>query len=246
MINILIVEDSITDAQFYKNSIIPIENVNLLFVKSGEEALEIIERNDVNIDVFFLDVHLPGIDGFGLAKKIREIGKYTLTFIVFITGYSKNQLDVFKELHCYDYIVKPFSIEEFSLKVNTLINTVLTQKKEPEKSRIIFIPTSDGDYLINPYEIFYAETYRNDCYIHTEKEVIHLLGVSLKNLLETVNNEYFLRCHKSYAVNVKKIFKIKEVNYRLWQISFRDYDKIIYVGQKFYEDIMTKYKQLVE
>lgn len=240
MTNILIVEDTITDVQFYKDAIIPNDKVKLLFAKSGEEALRIIEA--VDIDIFFFDVKLPGIDGFQLAKRIREIPKYALTYIVFITGYSENQLEVFKELHCYDYIVKPFCVEEFAAKTVSLINKVSSQKKEPKKNKIVFLPTCSGDYLIQADEILFAEIRRNDCYVYLEKEVLRLLGVSLKNLIDNVNDEYFLRCHKSFAVNVNKIYSIKEVNYRLWQISFRDNNEVIDVGSKYYNSVMTKYK----
>lgn len=244
MVNILIVEDSITDVQMYKDAIIPIENVKLTFAESGEEALTMIEK--VEFSIFFLDVQLPGINGFELARRIRDIPKYTLAFIVFITGYSKNQLDVFKELHCYDYMVKPFSMEVFASKLMDLIYQVSKLKIESEKIKMVLFSTCNGDYLINPNEILYAETQRNYCYLYTENEVFRLAGVSLKEIINTVDDEFFLRCHKSFAVNIKIIFGIRAVNYRLWQIVFKDNQNIVDLSSKYYNIIVTKYKLLAD
>jgi CheY-like chemotaxis protein len=119
MVNILIVEDSVHDIKRYKEFITPSEHVKLFCASSAEEVMPVIKDN--KIDVFFLDVNLPGIDGFEFARKIRQLPGYFLSYIIFITGYSQNQLDVFKEFHCYDYIVKPFIKEEFSLKLDNLI-----------------------------------------------------------------------------------------------------------------------------
>jgi DNA-binding LytR/AlgR family response regulator len=248
MVHILIVEDSIADVQIYKNSISTSQNVNIICVSTGEEALKILD--ETKIDIFFLDVDLPGIDGFSLARKIRAMPDYALSYIVFITGYSQNQLEVFKELHCYDYIVKPFPLDEFSSKLMTLIDLVIKkegqQEKTAEKSRMVLFTTEQGEFLINPDEIYYAEIKRNNCYLYTENQIFRIIGISLKEVIDTVNDEYFLRCHKSFAVNVKKIFGIIELNYRLWQITFRDKKETIDLSSKYYQDVFQKYKQLAK
>lgn len=242
MVNILIVEDSNHDMDLYKKAIIPQADVNLFYSKSAEEALHVMRDN--KIDIFFLDIELPGMSGFELAGKIRAVPAYSLTYIVFITGYSQNQLDAFKEFHCYDYIVKPFTAEEFASKLNTLIGQVAVVKKKTERTKLATISALDGDYLVRSDDICFAESQRNSCTLHMTDKTQHFKGITLKELIQNVNEEYFLRCHKSYAVNVKKIFCIREVNYRLWSVSFHDSDQTIDLSKSFYQGVMEKYKQL--
>ena len=246
MVYVLIVEDSFEDVQLYKRILHPIHNAELFFASTAEMALEVLQQ--YSIDIFFLDVDLPGMDGFQLARKIREIPQYYLTYIIFITGYSENQLDAFKELHCYDFLVKPFQMEEFSVKLLSFIDKVAEKADETEKisnkEKMVLFSTSNGDYLINAKDITFAETYRNKCFLHTETEVYRLVGLSLKEVIEQIADEYFVRCHKSFAVNLRKIAHIQQVNYRLRQISFKNNDKIIDLSNKFYESIIAKYQRV--
>ena len=238
MINVLIVEDSERDVRLYKDALRSAENVNLFCVLSGEEAIELIKT--VYIDVFFLDIDLPGIDGFALAKKIRAITKYALSFIVFISGYSKNQLEVFKELHCYDYIVKPFSMDEFTSKLTELIKRIQSANGEANKTRMILLTTGIGEYLLNPEGIYFAETQRNDCFLHTENGMLRLAGISLKEVIHSINDEFFIRCHRSFAVNIRRIYQIEPINYRLWKIILSDSAGAIDVSSKYFDEVTAK------
>jgi DNA-binding LytR/AlgR family response regulator len=244
MINVLIVEDSEHDIQLYKNALRPVENARIFYVSSGEEAMELIKK--AGIDIFFLDVDLPGMDGFALAKKIRAIPRYALAFIVFITGYSKNQLAVFKELHCYDYIVKPFSMDDLTSKLTALIEQVRSSDNQVNRTRMILLPAGGGEYLINPEEIFFAEAQRNDCYLHTNNEILCLRSISLKKVIHLVDDEYFVRCHRSFAVSIKKIYEIRPINYRLWKVILRDSTGIVDVSGKYFNEIMNKCGMLAD
>lgn len=246
MIHVLVVEDSFDDVQVYKKILQTPENVDIIYACSGEEALQLLQKTPV--DIFFLDVDLPGMDGFQLAREIRNIPDYYFSYIIFITGYSENQLDAFKELHCYDYLVKPFSIEEFKTKMMTFIENVAIQandlEKKSDKTKMILFSTSNGDYLVDTDDIVFAETYRNNCFLHTEQGVYRLVGVTLKEVIDQVGEDYFVRCHKSFAVNIKKIAFIRQVNYRLRQISFKCDDKIVDLSNMFYDSIIEKYQKL--
>lgn len=240
MLNLLIVEDSDTDFKLYQTVFNESNHIRLFYAPSGEEALEIISQT--HMDMFCLDVQLPGIDGFAVAKAIRETPGYTLTPIVFITGYSRNQLEAFKAFHCYDYIVKPFTLEELKIKLFGLIERLRAQRAEEKqhssKRRMALFLTDAGEYFIDIQKIDYAESERNNTILHTEEKTFRLTGVSLKEVIETVDSPYFLRCHKSFAVNVSKIYGLRDVNYRLWHILLHNRNDHVDLSKKYYQDIM--------
>lgn len=70
------------------------------------DPFKVIEDLDKPVDVAFLDVEMPGMDGITLAKKIT--GRYPLCNIIFLTGYSEYMPSAF-EMHASGYVLKPFS-----------------------------------------------------------------------------------------------------------------------------------------
>ena len=63
-------------------------------------------------DLLLIDLNLPDGSGIDFAKYLRELPEYKLTGIVVITTNSYNILQTFKEIHCYDFLVKPYKNEE--------------------------------------------------------------------------------------------------------------------------------------
>jgi len=70
---------------------------------SGPEAVELIRS--VRPDLVFLDVQMPGLDGFGV---IEAVGVESMPLVVFVTAYDEHALRAF-EVHAFDYLLKPFA-----------------------------------------------------------------------------------------------------------------------------------------
>lgn len=246
MINILIVEDSPKEVERYKTLLEKNKNIHVQYVYSAEEALKIIPQND--IDIFILDIELPGINGLELAAKIRDMPTYTLTLIVFITGYIQNQLEAFKQLHCYDYIIKPVSLNEFDKKINKLINQMSIPINKKTRNKMLLYTELSKDILIPIENIRYAEVLHRHCFLYTDlqEEPFESSNVILKELIEEVDDIYFIQCHRSFAVNVKKIQEVEQINYRLWKITLRNTNKNLYVSKKYYSRIEDKLKMWVD
>lgn len=89
-------------------------NVNVKGVKSGEEALEFLKQNPV--DVVVLDVKMPGIDGI---QALREIKKtYPLIEAIMLTGHASLEVAIEgMELGAFDYLMKPIDIDDLLYKV---------------------------------------------------------------------------------------------------------------------------------
>ncbi|MHC1724038.1 MAG: LytR/AlgR family response regulator transcription factor [Aminipila sp.] len=240
MIKILVVEDSEKDLLLYKNVLKKIEGVQAYYASSGEEALEILKED--YIDIFILDIELPGISGLELAGKIRELPDYTLTLIMFITGYEKNQLEAFKKFHCYDYIIKPFGSREFHKKIILLIKNISVQKQKKSRVKMLLYPDVNKEILVPVDQIVYAEISNRHCYLYTDlqEEPFKSSIIILKELVDEVDDPYFIQCHKSYAVNIKKIKQVERQNYRLWTITLQNSEHKLYISNKYYDLIDEK------
>jgi DNA-binding LytR/AlgR family response regulator len=175
---------------------------------------------------------------------------FTLLWFALNTYLLKKLTDVFKQkkiiLTQEQYIKMTQNIFDDSSvgESNEYENHISCEKGKIYKTkRIVLFTTDQGEFLINPDEIYYAEIKRNNCYLYTENQIFRILGVNLKEVMDTVNDEYFLRCHRYFAVNVKKILSIVKINYQLWQISFKEKKDNIYIKRKYYQELLYKYKQ---
>jgi len=86
--------------------------------EGGEEALEILRNN--NIDVVLSDLYMPGMDGIELLKRVRTIKKNIVFLIITAHPTIETAVDAIKK-GAYDYLTKPFHIEEVRVKINRAI-----------------------------------------------------------------------------------------------------------------------------
>lgn len=242
MIHILVVEDSVQDMAFYQVSLENVEDVQCHYAMCSEEALAIAKKEP--IDIFLLDIELPDINGLELAQKIRELPSYSLALILFITGYAENQLEAFKLLHCYDYIVKPFHAAELREKILTLTQQLSMTKRKLASGKMIPYPSKDYEILIPVVTIRYATILKGACCVYTDLQEEPLISdlLGLAELIEIADDPFFLRCHKSFALNVRKIRRFESVNYRLWHIVL-DNSTVLDVTKKFYAQVRKQFEQ---
>jgi DNA-binding NtrC family response regulator len=102
--------------------------VNVSGVKSGQEALEFLDRSQV--DVVVLDVRMPGMDGIETLRAIKQI--HPLVEVIMLTGHAS--LEVAKEgmeLGAFDYLMKPVNIDELLYKLQDA-----NQKKSIQQKKI--------------------------------------------------------------------------------------------------------------
>ncbi len=116
--NILIVEDEEAIVNFIKNRLdSSIYDVDIAM--DGNEALKLIEKN--NYDLVTLDIMLPHVDGFEICKVLRKKSYHTLIMMVSALDTEEFKLQGY-ECGCDDYIPKPFSAKELSIKIQSLLN----------------------------------------------------------------------------------------------------------------------------
>jgi len=171
------------------------------------EAMQFIATN--NVDLMFLDINMPKLNGFEFLKTLSQKPQVIVT-----TAYQEFALEGF-ELNVSDYLLKPFSFERFLKATNkiTAANTFLkkehqTISNEPKKisdlNQRIFIKGDKAHHQISLNEILYIEACGNYClvYCRNSKIVTHQkISQFEKDLPESL----FMRVHKSFIISKNKV-----------------------------------------
>lgn len=216
--NILLVEDEKIQRQglasIIKNNFI---DVRVYEADSMREAIKII--NNKNIHLFFIDIHLKDSSGLELAKKIREFEEHALTGIVFVTGEIVHIIEAFKNIHCYDFIVKPYKEEEIIRIVNIFLN--FTPLKSIKEGKFTFIDI-DSNIMVKLYhnDIIYIEYLDKYCKIHTINGVYNI-KTSLAKIIKKLDSDEIIQTHRAFAVNLNYIIEIQKNYDKVWNIRLR-------------------------
>ena len=189
--------------------------------KNGLEGVNLIREHTP--DLVFLDVQMPGLDGFGVIKKLLD-KKVTLPKIVFATAFDQYAVKAF-EVNAIDYLLKPFdkkrvaqSVQKVrdklesgsasSDKLETLVRMLESQK--PQASKLL-IKSSGRLFLVNQKDIGFASIEEGVITVVTGG-LNGLEGQSncrtLEELLESLDPNLFWRAHRSYLVNINRIKEV--------------------------------------
>jgi len=161
------------------------------------KAIGLIEKNQV--DLIFLDIQMPKINGIDFLKTLRNPPMVILT-----TAFSEYALQGF-ELDVIDYLLKPISLERF-LKATTKAKDFFElRNKNSTKSDYFFVKCSNKFEKIFYNELLYAEAANNYVILQTiEKRLLTYL--TFKGIEDTLlPTEQFIKVHKSFIVSLSKI-----------------------------------------
>lgn len=206
-----------------------------VYVADGiKSALKIMEAKEVGI--FFIDTVLCDGSGLVLARQIRQDKNYKLTPIIFISNEIIQILEAFKTIHCYDYLVKPYNKNDIEDIIDLFINK---QEERGMKDGEFSYFDLKGNITIKIYhdEIIFIEYIARNCVIHTTKGEFQLKGAALTKVVNNMKCSYIIQSHKSYAVNIRFIERIEKVYAKLWNVYFRNYEKVAQLSYKYKYDI---------
>jgi two-component system LytT family response regulator len=202
----IIVEDEFPSREELKYFIKEFSSIEVVMeFEEPLEALKYLHENQV--DIIFLDINMPNLDGMSLGKLISNFSKKPE--IVFITAYGDHAVEAF-DIQAFDYILKPYSEERI---VNTLqrLETKLRPKsnetKESQGHSKLTIWNGDKMQVLSLNDIYYCEACERETKIFTEKSV-YISRLKISELEKKLNKDKFFRCHRSYIVNIDKIVEI--------------------------------------
>ncbi|TCT15448.1 LytTR family two component transcriptional regulator [Natranaerovirga pectinivora] len=231
MINILVVEDQ----EQQRRKLVRIlrqakYEANIFEAATGKEAVKIF--NSHNIDLFFLDIQLPDISGLKIAEIIRSIPKYELTFMVIITTHIAYQLQSFKQYHCYDFIEKPYESKEVIEIANRLLKGIKVDEPSKEEDNIYF-KLKNCIIKVKVDDILFIESQKRNCIIHTVNGLHIVPNMTMKDILQEISKSYFMKTHKSYIINIKKVIEVEKVDRNSWLVYFVSYNQPAFISNNF-------------
>jgi len=168
---------------------------------SGVQALEYLASNEV--DLIFLDIEMPGLNGLEFIKSLNH-----QPFIILTTAYPQYALEAF-ELQVSDYLVKPIRKERF-LKAVLKVKEIFDLKK----NEMFQVDDLEEDYIFIRHERKFVKLFFKDIYyinglkdyvmIHTEDKK-YITAMNLKTIMSKLPASIFIRTSKSYGINLNKV-----------------------------------------
>lgn len=243
MDNILIVED---DNEQRKNLMKMIyeadKDLKIYEAESKEEALKI--SIEVFIDLFYIDISLKNSSGLDLAVELRKIKKYKFNWIIFTTSHVQYMIQAFKEIHCYDYILKPYDKDEVIKMTKLLIsNKHVCNSLTKKEKYVVFDLQNSISIKLNVDEIIFMEVNFRKIILHTKDGNYEAKRLSLAKALKTINYDYIVQSHKSFAININFVNKVEVLANKLWEISFNNCKEKALLSYSFKEIIVKKFNE---
>jgi len=163
-------------------------------------------------DVLFLDVEMPGMNGF---EFLQHIGQFDFE-VIFITAYNAYTLDALR-ISALDYLLKPVDDDELQDAIARLQKRVpkkavanITQPERGISTNRLALPTAEGIYLVKKDEIIRVEAMSNYSTFHLTNQRKIVVSKTLKEYEITLSDDFFLRVNRSAIANLNYVVKYRK------------------------------------
>jgi two-component system response regulator LytT len=163
---------------------------------------------DTSVDLIFVDIQMPDLSGIEFTRLMEKGPK-----VIFTTAFEKYALEGYK-LEIVDYLLKPFSYEEFLVAVHKVQKLLSLEQKVPAKvdvnNEFLFLKSDYKIKRINFNDILYIEGLKDYIKVYTQNAPKPVLSLTSLKLLESkLPDNKFMRVHRSFIVNLEKIDTIE-------------------------------------
>ncbi len=188
------------------------------------------EMHDKTVDLAFVDIQMPEMNGLEFS---RLIGKHTK--IVFTTAFDRYAIDGYK-VNAIGYLLKPIAYSDF-LEAANKAKELFDESKPTVKGRSMFIKSDYRLLQIEFDSILYIEGLKDYVKIHLKNDTKAITSLmNLKTLEEMLPSPMFLRVHRSYIVNMNNVKTVEH-----WRIV---YDNIyVPIGDSYKQQFLDFIKQ---
>lgn len=183
---------------------------------SAIEALGFINQHEVQL--IFMDIQMPDLSGMELARVLDGKKNAEQTRIIFATAYHQFAIEGYK-VDALDYLLKPYSYEEFLNASNKAYNYFERQKEKKNEVENDTVNAPDYIFLKVEYQlvkvmlsdITHVEAYKDYVKVHLKSKASPLLSLtSLKSMEELLPSSRFMRVHRSYIVALDHIDSVSK------------------------------------
>lgn len=195
----------------------------------GLEVLKYLQNH--RVDVIFLDINIPSLDGMLLAQNINQFAHKPL--IVFITAWKEHAVEAF-ELDAFDYILKPYHESRIMTMLQKL-EASAQQQLQPQNAAVnsqqtVNLVKDERIIVTDINEIYYVEAHEKLTFVYTRREA-YVMSMVISEFCSRLPEQQFFRCHRSYCVNLSKIREIEPWFNNTYLVKLRDLDAQVPVSR---------------
>jgi two-component system LytT family response regulator len=204
----LLIDDERLARQELKNLLAPYSEIQVIGeANNAETAIESIKQ--LKPDVIFLDIQMPGKNGFELLEEISGLPE-----VVFVTAYDEYAIRAF-EVNALDYLLKPVQPSRLAETVKKILHKETSPATETKEQTMplndndqVFVKDGEKCWFVKLSDIRLFESEGNYVRVHFEKNRPLILR-SLNNLDERLNNRTFFRASRKHIINLKWVESIE-------------------------------------
>jgi two-component system LytT family response regulator/two-component system response regulator LytT len=186
---------------------------------NGLEALDLIQK--LEPEVVFLDVHMPGLDGIGVVRRIREMGLDPPRFI-FVTAYDQHAVEAFR-LEAMDYLLKPVDKVRLAESIERAQRAIQEKRgtgspagakpgaaaaAQPAPRTKLLIRANNRNFIVDANEVIYATIDNGLITLVATNLEGHSNYRTIEDLQANLDHDMFWRVHRSYLVNINRIKEV--------------------------------------
>ena len=186
---------------------VPVNSLEVARAALAEEAQPLFQA-------FLLDINLDcndkeDVSGITFAREVRMRREYAFTPIVMITSLANMELTAYRELHCYQYLIKPYNEQD----IETLAGKLLFLSQQGEtRDAFVVVKKESVNYKIFCKDIVCVKAVPRGVLLVLSKEEMKVPYLSIKQLLDKLPNDKFLQVHRMCVVNLDYVEYVDTVN----------------------------------
>jgi two-component system LytT family response regulator/two-component system response regulator LytT len=181
---------------------------------NGIEAVDLIRK--LEPEVVFLDVHMPGLDGMGVVRRLREMGLDAPRFI-FVTAYDQYAVEAFR-LEAMDYLLKPVDKARLAESIERAQRAVQEKKASEPLAPVkaspaaprtkLLIRSNNRNFIVDANDVIYATIDNGLITLVATNLEGHSNYRTIEDLQGNLDPDMFWRVHRSYLVNINRIKEV--------------------------------------
>lgn len=244
MIKVMIIED---EPQIRKLlcKIVEKQDGFEVVAEAGDFAGAVTEYTKYKADVVFADIDLNGESGLECVKVLLALNPKLK--VVFATAHSEYMANAF-EIYAFDYLVKPFNVERVVKTLKRIRDNHYEEEKaqtgsehlEQYKEKLL-IKGKEQISFVDKKDIIMVERVESVTQIITKDET-YRTSIGLGEIEEKLSTKEFMRCHKSYIINLSMISKIEPYGRWTYIVKFRGIESTALITAQNYEELKKMYQ----